>query len=124
MIEVLDGFPDDVVAYVCHGRIDESDYTRVVADIVEKLDRHNTLRMYCEVAADYTGAGGDTAWQDWQSTFRSWFHWERGAIVTDVDWMRWATAFFGVLLPGQWRVFPPADKAAARNWIVEPSAVS
>ena len=37
MIEVLDGFPDNVVAYVCHGRIDESDYTRVVADIVDRL---------------------------------------------------------------------------------------
>ena len=124
MIEALDGFPNDVVAYVCHGHVSEADYGRVIADIDDKLARHDTLRMYCEVADDYTGADGDVAWRDWQSTFRSWFHWERGAVVTDVDWMRWATTLFGALLPGHWRVFPRAEAATARQWISERSALS
>ena len=64
--------------------------------------------------------------QDWTGNpvFRSWFHWERGAVVTDVNWMRWATTLFSVLLPGQWRVCPGAGAVGARQWIAEPSPLS
>lgn len=117
MIEILEGFPDNVAAYSCHDRLTKADYALVTRDIEDKLTRHAKLAMYCEVAADYTGAGLDAAWQDWRSSFSTWFRWERGAIVTDVDWMVWATRFFGLLFPGEWRVYPNADAAAARRWI-------
>jgi hypothetical protein len=75
--------------------------------------------MYCEVAADYAGSGGDAIWQDWKSSFSTWFHWKRGAIVTDVDWMIWATKLCGLFFPGEWRVFRTADSAQARHWVTE-----
>jgi len=40
-------------------------------------------------------------------------------IVTDVQWMIWATKFFGLLIPGEWRVFPMGEASKAREWIVE-----
>ena len=119
MIEVLQDFPDDVAAYVCHGRLTKADYELVLVDIEDKLDRHDKLSMYCEVGADYAGSGSDAAWQDWKSSFSTWFHWERGALVTDVEWMTWATKFFGFLFPGEWRVYPSAEAAEARQWITD-----
>ena len=78
--------------------------------------------MYCEVSADYSGAGLDAAWEDWKSSFSSWFHWERGAIVTDVEWMVWATRFFGMVSPGEWRVYPVRQAAEARRWLITGNA--
>ena len=64
-------------------------------------------------------AGLDAAWEDWKSSFSSWFHWQRGAIVTDVEWMVWATRFFGLLFPGDWRVYPPHCAQDARRWVTD-----
>ena len=119
MIEILKGFPDDVAAYACHGHLTKADYELVLDDIQARLDRSDTLRMYCEVGLDYAGSGGDAVWQDWKSSFSTWFHWDRGAIVTDVEWMVWATKFFGFLFPGEWRAYPTAEALAARNWITD-----
>lgn len=122
VIEILTSFPDDVAAYVCHGHLTAADCEAVLADIEDKLTRHEKLRMYCEVGADYAGSGADAVWEDWKSSFSTWFHWDRGAIVTDVDWMVWATMFFALLVPGDWRAYGVADREAARQWITEPRA--
>ncbi len=119
MIEILPHFPDNVAAYSCHGHLTKADYSEVMRDIDDKLTRHDKLNMYCEVAPDYTGSGLDAAWADWKSSFSSWFHWERGAIVTDVEWMVWATRFFGLLFPGEWRVYPPDHAGQARRWVID-----
>lgn len=39
------------------------------------------------------------------------------AIVTDVHWIRNTMRAFGFLMPGEVRLFPMDDKAAAREWI-------
>ena len=118
MIEILTGFPDDVAAYRCHGHLTKSDYATVMRDVEDKLTRHDKLGMYCEVSPDYTGSGLEAAWEDWKSSFSTWFHWERGAIVTDVEWMVRATRFFGLLLPGEWRIYPPERAGQARLWVI------
>lgn len=121
MIEVLKDFPDNVAAYACHERLTKADYeTVLIPDIEDKLTRHKKLRIYCEVAPDYVGVEPDTVWEDWKFSFSTWFDWERGAMVTDAEWMKWATRFFGLLLPGEWHVFPTAEASKAREWIVEP----
>ncbi|MEI6252244.1 MAG: STAS/SEC14 domain-containing protein [Mycobacteriaceae bacterium] len=119
MIEILTDFPDDVAGYSCHDRLTKSDYAAVMRDVEDKLTRHDKLNMYCEVSPDYSGAGLDAAWEDWKSSFSTWFHWERGAIVTDVEWMVWATRFFGMLFPGEWRIYPPDRAAQARRWVID-----
>jgi hypothetical protein len=117
MIEIAAGFPDDVAPYVCHGRLTRGDYELVLQDVEARLKRHHTLRMYCEVGADYLGAKFDGVWQHWKSSFASWFRWKRGALVTDVTWLAWATRLSGLVIPGQWRVFGLAEAGEARRWI-------
>ena len=119
VIEVLKDFPDNVTAYACHERLTKADYETVLRDVEDKLTRHEKLRMYCEVSPDYVGVEPDAIWEDWKVSFSTWFHWQRGAIVTDVQWMIWATKFFGLLVPGEWRVFPMDEASKAREWIVE-----
>ena len=44
--------------------------------------------------------------------------WDRIAIVTDVDWIRYTLRAFGFLMPGVVEIFSHDEKAEAREWIL------
>jgi hypothetical protein len=44
-------------------------------------------------------------------------HWERIAVVTDVDWIKNAMHLFAFMIPGAVRYFSLADTQQARDWI-------
>ena len=55
MIEVLQGFPDQVAAYACSGHLTKADYKKILADVEDRYSRHKKLRCYTEVANDFNG---------------------------------------------------------------------
>jgi DNA-nicking Smr family endonuclease len=56
MIQRLEGFPDNVCAFVCHGHVSRDDYTTVLMPAVEAaLKRHDKVRLYYQTAPDFTG---------------------------------------------------------------------
>jgi hypothetical protein len=56
MIEALKDFPDNVVAFACHGHITKHDYATVLIPAIEKaLRQHDKVRIYYETAADFAG---------------------------------------------------------------------
>jgi hypothetical protein len=123
VIDVLTGFPDNVTAFALHGHVTKADYdTVLIPDLENKLGRHKTVRLYCEVAPDYVGIDPGAVWEDTKFGFRHLFEWDRAVMVTDVEWMRQAVKFFGgifgFLAPvGQWCVLPLAETDKARDWI-------
>lgn len=46
MIEVLQGFPDQVAAYACSGHLTKADYKKILADVEDRYTRHKKLRSY------------------------------------------------------------------------------
>ncbi len=61
-------------------------------------------------------------WTDFATGLEHWMHWERIAIVTDVEWIRNTMMAFGFLMPGEMQLFSMADKDKAREWITGQSA--
>lgn len=119
MIETLSDFPDDVVAVMGHGHITKADYdTVLIPAVVDTLKRHRKVRVYYELAPDFAGYQPGAMWEDAKLGIGHLSGWERFAVVTDVDWIQHAVKFFGFLVPGQVRIFPTADVAEAREWIV------
>jgi stage II sporulation SpoAA-like protein len=47
-------------------------------------------------------------------------HWERIALVTDIDWIGSAMKVFSFLMPGDVRLFPLSAADQAREWIATP----
>ena len=118
MIEALPGFPENVAAFACHGHVTKADYdTVLVPDVADRLNHHDTLRFYYEVASDFAGIDPGAVWEDTKVGLTHLRHWERFAVVTDVDWIKHAVTLFGFLMPGELRVFPLADASQAREWI-------
>jgi hypothetical protein len=120
VIEALKDFPDNVVAFALHGHLTKEDYEKaLIPNINDKLTRHKKLRAYTEIASDFAGIDPGALWEDTKVGFSHFFDWERGALVTDVEWMSRATKFFALLMPGDLRTFPTAEADKAHEWIVE-----
>lgn len=120
MIEFLKGFPSKVVAFACRDHVTRSDYETVLIPAVEKaLQQPGKVRLYYQVDADFTGFDAGAMWDDFKVGMEHPLRWERRAVVTDVDWIRYTILAFGLLIPGSVRVFRLDEKMRAQDWISE-----
>ncbi len=118
MIELLKGFPSNVVAICCKGQVTRADYGTVLVPAALEALRHNQkVRLYYETDADFKGFDAGAMWEDFKIGMEHLSRWERVAVVSDVEWIRHATKFFGFLMPHRTKVFSRAEAAAAREWI-------
>lgn len=119
MIEELTGFPDNVAAFACHGHVTKSDYeTVLIPDVEKRLERHDKVRLFYEIAPDFVGFDPGAVWDDTKVGFSHFMRWERFAVVTDVEWIKQTMKFVGFLMPGELRAFPTSDADEARDWVV------
>lgn len=118
MLEIIEGFPGNVIAVKGKGRVTASDYDEVLMPRVrETLKKHHAVRCYYELGHEFTGIDPGAAWKDLEIGVGHLARWERMALVTDVEWIRLAVRAFGFLMPGKLRVFPAGEAEAARTWI-------
>ena len=119
MIEHLAGFPGNVVAVVCSGRVTKADYDSVlIPAVAEALREHHKVRLYYETDADFAGLDLGAAWEDLKVGMENITRWERVAVVTDVEWIKRAVRIFSFLIPGVTKLCPRSEAAQAREWII------
>ena len=122
MIEQLNNFPDNVLAFVCRGHVTKENYDAVlVPAVMDALKAHQKLRLYYETAADFAGIDLGAVWEDFKVGMEHFTRWERIAVVTDVEWIKHTMRFFSFLMPGAMKIFPTSEAARAREWIVAPN---
>ena len=118
MIEMLQGFPDNVVACAAKGHVTKQDYEQMVIPAVGRaLERNAKVRCYYELGPEFKGFDAAAAWADTKVGIEHLTRWERVAVVTDVEWLRFATGAFFFLMPGHVRVFSLAESDEAKRWI-------
>lgn len=119
MIEHVKGFSDNVLAFVCSGRVTKAEYDTVLVPAVRAaLKAHDKLRIYYETAANFRGIAPGAVWEDFKVGMEHLTRWERATVVTDVNWIKHTVQFFSFLMPGQMKIFPRSEAAGAREWIV------
>jgi len=119
MIEALEGFPKNVLAFVCHDHVTRQDYEAVlIPAVTNALQENEKVRLYYETAVDFEGIDAGAVWEDAKVGFSHLQRWERFAVVTDVEWIRHTMQLFRFLVPGEMKVFPTDDAAKAKEWIV------
>jgi len=124
MIEIVEGFPDNVVAFAMHGHVTKNDYdTVLIPEFEDKLSRHKKVRIYFEIASDIAGFDPAAVWEDTKFGFGHFFDWDRCAVVSDVEWARHVAKFselFRFLWPGEYRWFSESEATKAREWVSSP----
>ena len=119
MLELVKGFPDNVVGVVARGQVTREDYDRTLIPKVEDtLKRHDKVRLYYELGSQFSGIDPGAAWEDFKVGIEHLTRWDRVAVVTDVEWIGHMVRAFGFLIPTEVRVFPTAQASEARSWIV------
>jgi hypothetical protein len=118
MIENIQGFPDNVVAFLAKGKVTKKDYEEILIPAVEAAFKHHArIRLYYELGSQYTGFEPGAAWEDMKIGLEHLAGWERAAVVTDVDWIRHVVNAFRFMMPVNLRVFPTAQASEARAWL-------
>jgi hypothetical protein len=119
MIEIIEGFPDNVVGLAGKGEVTRKDYLEVVIPAIDKaLKRNARLRLYYDLGAQFTGIDLGAEWEDFKLGIEHPSRWERVAVVTEVAWIRHLVGALRFLMPGEIRVFTTAQASEARKWIV------
>jgi hypothetical protein len=114
MIEIIDGLPNNVVAFTVKGRMTKKDCNDVLIPAMEKsLKRHDKIRLYYELNSRFPGAG----WDDLNVGIEHIPPCERVAIVTDVSWIRYTVKALRFLIPSEIRVFATDRASEGRAWI-------
>lgn len=117
-MELLDGYPDNVVGVRAVGEIDDDDYEDVLEPAIrDRLSRHDKIRLLYVLGPEFTGYDADAMWADTKLGVKTFTDYERMAIVTDTGWLRRTVKALGWLIPGQVEVFPYDQLDAATAWI-------
>jgi hypothetical protein len=121
MLKLLEGFPDDVLAVEGAGEVTAEDYrTVMVPQMLEKMSRHKSLKLFYHLGGGFAGMSPGALWQDAKLGLGHWSGWGRLAVVTDTGWIADAVRLFGPLFHHPVRAFPDAEFDAARRWLTSP----
>jgi hypothetical protein len=114
MIELIEGFPKNVVGISVRGRVTERECREILTPAVQKSLRwRDKTRLYYELGSRFPGSG----WDDLDLGFEHASRCERIAIVTDIAWVRLTVKTIRFLIPGDIRVFATLATEEARAWI-------
>lgn len=118
MLELLSGFPANVVAVSASGCVTSEDYDEVLIPALKAaFEGRDRIRVYYELGRQFEGMRPGAMVEDFKVGVEHLTGWERIAVVTDVSWIRTAMVAFGFLLPGAVKVFHSNEGAEARAWI-------
>jgi SpoIIAA-like len=106
-----------VLGFKVDGALHADDYRQVLLPAVEAaIQRGEKVRIVL-VFEGFDRLSGGALWQDLKLGVEHLTHWERIALVTDIDWMIHLTALFGWMTPGELKRFPLAEREAAIAWV-------
>ena len=118
MIEVLQDYPDDVLAISGSGRITADDYRSVLVPEAEaRIGRHGSVRILYYLGPKFRGFSSSAVWSDMMFGLSNWSKFGRIALVTDVEWIRASAHLFTPFFHGALRIFGAAEMRMASAWI-------
>lgn len=120
MIEILKGFPDNILAMEGVGKITADDYRNVLIPEAERrLAKHQAIKLFCILGSRFDGLTPGAAWADLKLGVSHWNQFEQMAVVTDTSWIRDSLLLFGPIYHHPIKVFPTTELDVAKKWIAE-----
>jgi hypothetical protein len=116
MIKELGDLPEGVIGFEASGKLSAEDYRDVVLPALERASASGEVRFVI-VMPEFHGMSGGALWQDLKMGVEHLRAWKRIALVTDIDWMRYATELFGWMTPGEVKVFKLEQRDEAIAWV-------
>jgi hypothetical protein len=123
VIAQIEGLPAGTLGFRAHSQVTAADYENIIVPDVEAAFALNRkLRVLYVTAEDFTGFDPGAMWDDVKMGMRHFSGWDRVALVSDVPWLRTATAGMSFMIPAEIRLFHLSELDEATRWITEASA--
>lgn len=120
MLEIIQSAADNVVALRATGKVTGKDYETVLIPLLEeKLAAYDKIRMLYQLGPEFAGYDAEAMWDDTKVGLKHLTHFEKIAVVTDVEWVIRLVKAAGFLIPGEVRLFANSEMAAAQAWIAQ-----
>jgi hypothetical protein len=87
MLKTMAGLPPGVLGFEVNDALHADDYRDVLLPAVEGIIRRGEKVRSVLVFQRFDGLSGGALWQDLKLGVEHLTHWERIALVTDIDWM-------------------------------------
>ena len=122
-MQILDGYPADVLAIKATGEIRREDYETVLIPAVKaKVTAEGRLKLVYILGPEFAGYTAGAMWDDAKLGFLHMGDFARVAVVTDVEWIRAGVKIFAPLMPCPVHVFALSELEATKVWIAESGA--
>ena len=120
-IKRMDDMPPGTLGFRVTDEVEREDYDEVLTPALRAaVDAGAGLRTLYLIE-DLDEIEGEAFWADaklgYDVGIRKREAWVRSAIVTDIGWMARAARLFLWMIPGEAKVFPRAELAAAKAWV-------
>jgi hypothetical protein len=120
MVEKIPDLPDNVLGFTAKGTITANDYKSIMIPAVEAIfARCGKVRFLYHLGEDYSGIEAGAMWDDAKLGLKHFADLQRMAVVSDVEWIRWAVTIFGVAMSRHVRVFHNRELTEAKRWVSE-----
>ncbi|MDE3079135.1 MAG: STAS/SEC14 domain-containing protein [Paracoccaceae bacterium] len=117
-LEILPGYPADVVAIEAVGHVTRADYEEVlIPAVLATAKAEGKVKLLYLIGARFAGLSLGAAWDDAKLGLLHMGDFARVAVVSDVDWIRVGLKMFAPFMPCPVHVFHTAELAAAKDWI-------
>ena len=118
MIEIMQGLPDNVIGINASGNVSKDDYQNVlIPALKEAIEKHDKIKIYYQFGENFIGMDFGAMWEDMWFGLGNINHWERIAVVTNVEWIKNSIGIFRFIVPCPIKVFTNTESTAALSWI-------
>ena len=116
MLELIDGYPDEVVAVRGSGTVTADDYRDILIPAVRRATSGGEkARLLLELTEGFEGYDAGAVRADAGLGMGHLGSFDRIAVVTDSEWLGRAVNVFGIFIPGEVRLFSSVN--AEGSWI-------
>lgn len=116
MLEPLDDLPEGVIGFEAVGEIHSTDYKETLRPALDRGAASGGIRLVYVIGDRFDSYSSGASWQDSKLAFEHHGSWKRTALVSDLDWVRHVASLFGWMVPGDFRLFPLAERESAIAW--------
>lgn len=124
MIKELKDTPNTMVGFIASDEVTQAEFDKVilpaVQELVQRTDKLNYLLVVDTPLKNFTIG----AWmRDAMLGLNNINKWNRAAIVTDVEGIKWFTELFSKVVPGEFKGFNHNELDRAINWVGEQNGI-
>ncbi len=119
MIKQIENLSDKVLGFEFSGNVTAKEYESIIFPAIEKYSKQQPkLRLLCHFT-DKTKIDFGAMWDDTLVGLKHYFHWEKIAVVSDINWLNHTFKAMSFLLPGHLRTYSNNDIQKSISWLRE-----